>query len=107
MGLFSWQCRGCEKSLLSIHATTKKNSWMVNAVALAPDGESMIIGEYDGYGHINGADLTYGTFQGSDLWHHDCWIKGGKAKYQSEAEYADDQGYFFDECDYDMASPLK
>ena len=114
MGFFSWQCRGCEKSILSIYATSTNldrngsagNAWMTKCVALAKNG-SVVMGEYDGYGRVDGAcDLISGPFENADMWHRDCWEKAGQPDYVGSATHAADQGYFFNDDEYDIPSPL-
>ncbi len=77
---------------------------MVNAVALLPTG-AVHIGEYDGYGRINGAEIH---FEGEpEVYHEACWELAGKPlEFTEPSEHAEDQGYFFDN-DHDLPEPTK
>lgn len=102
MGFFSQLCEGCKHPLLSIYSVNEINYWMLNAVAVNPNG-SVLVGEYDGYGRINGWDAAVGN--GNTVWHEACWKKAGcPTDYRGESEDAPDQGYFFND-EHDMVRP--
>ena len=115
MGLFSWECNGCHKSLVGYLSTNTINRWMSSVVAL--DKDTRFIGAYDGYGRIETQDdvhtITIETEEGTcdaleEVYHFDCWVKAGKPPAQTLAgsKSADDQGHFFDEEDYNIPGPL-
>jgi hypothetical protein len=98
MGFFSYECRGCGRSLLSSAVTS---GWMKQAVAMSESGD-MAIGEYDGYGRINGFELMDVR---PECWHRSCWEVSGKPKFSKPSPHAKDQGYFFKEEDYELSDP--
>jgi len=105
MGFFSWDCKSCNHPALCSMATEADNAWMNKVVALTPNG-SVIIGEYDGYGRIYGDDGSENELHGEpELWHYACWVKAGKPAYSGPSDRSDDQGWFFDDGDHDMAEP--
>ena len=113
-GFFSWECLGCGKSLLSDYAVNRGDDfgWMTQVVAVFKDG-SIVKGEYDGYGRIDGrgreteiVDAMWGK-DGPSLWHEACWKAKGRPKWKGPSPSARDQGYFFDEEDYQGAVPGK
>jgi hypothetical protein len=101
MGMFSYRCRGCGHPLLSHGTTNDVNDWMRKAVALFNDGESRIVGEYDGYGRIDDCE----DVEGADLWHHKCWVVSGKPEFKAPARNARGQGFIQDPGDHDMPEP--
>jgi hypothetical protein len=105
MGFFSANCKGCGHPALCEGATNRNgiNLWMKDVVALAPNG-SILIGEYDGYGRVGEYEEAIG-FHGTAVWHQACWEVAGKPSYDGESAHADDQGWFFDDPEHDMADP--
>lgn len=98
MGFFSWECSKCDKSAISYFAIdeTGINTWMTQVAILTKDGGRWF-GEYDGYGRV-GENLDLNELNGKfELYHKSCWEKAGKPDFAKEAEYASDQGYFFDD----------
>jgi hypothetical protein len=72
--------------------------------------ENIFSGEYDGYGRMGGFDSGGSGFDLSDgsVYHKDCHKALGKPMdFAGKSQHADDQGWFFDNGDHDMASPLK
>ena len=99
MGLFSWQCKKCDHSIKSPYNLPTGWGYMNDAVWLRK-GEEPIIGEYDGYGRVGAYDMQemdIGVGADPELWHKVCWEKAGKPEYSSTSEYADDQGFFYDD----------
>lgn len=106
MGMFSWECRRCERSILSHMAVEPHNRWMCSAVALLPRG-SVIMGTYDGYGRI---DDNLDIYNGGEpeIYHRSCWELAGKPmKFTGASKHAADQGYFYEEGKYDVLDPLE
>lgn len=104
MGVFSWECKECSKSILSPHSHNQKNSWMSKAVAILPNG-TQLTGTYDAYGRLQGEDIVH-TGSEPDLYHAKCHELSGKpTKYRGGSEPAQDQGFFFKDKDYDFAEP--
>lgn len=121
-GFFSYECLGCGRSLLSENAASKDFKWMSDVVAVFKNpidvwGEDqpvqMVAGEYDGYGRIE-VPLKYGSeaIEISDehpipsCWHHRCWKKAGSPKrWVGSSPGASDQGWFFDDADYEGTIP--
>jgi hypothetical protein len=103
MGMFSWECRGCGKSILNELGVNKTNGWMADAVALLPDG-NVLMGTYDGYGRVAGTEIhDYGE---PEIYHRACWERSGKPmEFSKASEGADDQGWFYDDADYDIPDP--
>ena len=91
MGFFSFQCRGCKKSIRSPHSYNEGEEWMNKAVVLLDD-DTRIVGDYDGYGRINDNDIE--QCDEGDWWHHKCWVTAGKPAFFARAEPASDQGFF-------------
>lgn len=105
MGFFSQQCHECRHSILSARATNDINDWMRFAVAITPSGD-IHTGEYDGYGSVGGAEMAVGDC--NTVYHRACWEVAGKPmEYRGESPFADDQGWFFNDPDHDMADPRK
>jgi hypothetical protein len=112
MGFFSYECKICHKSALSIYAINDVNGWMVDVVAIYPDG-SLVFGKYDGYGRIESKDGAVFECPGDlvetgvwDMFHKACWDNaGGPTKYETGSVHAQDQGFFFDNEDYDIPEP--
>jgi hypothetical protein len=103
MGFFSWNCVECGHPMLSPMAVNDVNEWMSRVTVIAKDG-SILKGEYDGYGRVNGRELDW---QDDPQCYHDaCWQKAGKpTEYTTPSENANDQGWFYDEGAHDMAEP--
>jgi len=107
MGFFSWKCKHCNRSILNTEGVNQKNAWMARAVAILASG-NILKGDYDGYGRVGGASLPdlMGA-QEPDLYHASCWELAGKpTSFKGGSLYADDQGWFYDEADYDLKDPL-
>lgn len=124
MGLFSWECRGCNKSILSPYSICKAgyveapdddgragytqmydNGWMSDCVVVSEDG-FVIMGVYDGYGRIETAEFTTDVTQGDPcMWHKACWLKAGKPGYDEPSVHSSDQGFFFEQREYDIPCP--
>ena len=68
---------------------------MTEAVVLR-EGKEPVIDEYDGYGRIGAYDVNWGDEE-PEMWHKKCWENAGKPEYSGESDYADDQGYFYDD----------
>jgi len=88
MGFFSWECPCCGESI------KQGNDWMGKCVALSDDG-SVVKGDYDGYGRIDG---RLGTVELTDmdgkfaLYHQKCYDLCGRPAYTKPSGSADDQG---------------
>jgi len=106
MGFFSWNCKECDHSVLSVHSTDPEiNAWMKDAVVLGPGGDR-VLGEYDGYGNVGGQDRT--DLSDSQVWLHlACWEVAGKPEfdhYDEGSRSARDQGFFFGR-EHDLIDP--
>jgi hypothetical protein len=112
LGFFSYECRGCKKSLLSFHATSATNDWMMEVVVLLKgDPPTIISGLYDGYGRVDTQDTLFDIANlkppGPECWHKACWVCAGRPlKFAKPSKHAGDQGYFFEEEDYDIEEPV-
>lgn len=113
MGFFSWNCKECGHPLISHWRTNKVNKWMRDAVVITQRG-SIIKGEYDGYGRLDGVDITLDlvwnkhgrAINNPACYHKACWEKAGRPdKYGKGSKMSADQGYFFDEGEHDMEEP--
>ena len=103
MGFFSQKCQGCAHPILSIWASNDVNDWMQQAVAITPNG-SVLKGTYDGYGRLD--EFEYAVGERNTVWHQACWaVAGSPGDYQGESPYAEDQGFFFEDPDHDLAEP--
>lgn len=109
MGMFSWKCRRCERSILGPFSLPAICAWMNDAVVLLPPtstrlNTSVLVGEYDGYGRIEGGSVhETGT---PEMYHRACWELAGKPMVFTQAsDGADDQGYFYDDADYQVPDP--
>ena len=96
MGLFSWECKSklCDHSIKSPYELPIGWEYMNEAVVLRPSGKH-IIGEYDGYGRINGIEVNCESDE-PEMWHKRCWEMAGKPPYSGPSEYAEDQGFFYE-----------
>lgn len=94
MGLFSWDCKHCLHPLIAPFNAESKNRWMSDVVALLPNG-SRLVGEYDGYGRVNGTDIL--DIGGEpEVYHEACWrAAGSPQKFTEASRNANDQGHFY------------
>lgn len=99
MGMFSWECLGCKKSILGPYVLTKRNRWMNQAVALR-EGGTTLIGDYDGYGRIAGGEID-----DAGMYHLACWLAAGKPSFTTYSSGARDQGHFIKPEDYELDPP--
>jgi hypothetical protein len=110
VGFYSAKCEGCSHPLLCLQATGDINAWMIQAVAITPDG-SLLKGEYDGYGSLHspsGAEFSDAVGHITTVWHRACWEAAGKPDdYRGESAYAEDQGWFFADGAHDMPEPTR
>ena len=105
MGFFSTNCRACGHPLLSPMATNEVNRWMSEGIVIYPNG-NVHCGEYDGYGGLGGF-RDEGLENGS-VYHKDCHSAlGFPLEFAGKSDISHDQGWFFDDGDHDMKSPLK
>ena len=93
MGFFSWNCKGCSKSIKAPYDVPKEIAWQNDAVCLTADGDRLM-GEYNGYGEVGGREVYDDDIE---MWHRRCWESEGKPNYTSSSESAADQGFFYDE----------
>ena len=106
MGLFSWNCKKCDHSIKSPYNLPTGWEYMNEAVVLR-EGEDPVIGEYDGYGRI-GAYEVAGWPDDPEMWHKKCWENAGKPEYTGDSDYAEDQGYFYDDpTDEEMMEAIR
>ena len=101
MGFFSWNCKCCGKSIRSGYSTCKMDEWMKRVVFLMPGG-SIHIGEYGGYGDVDGHEIDH--WNGVAAYHEKCWKEAGKPDYDGNSDDANDQGYF---CEVDKSLCVK
>ena len=112
MGFHSWECIGCGRSMLPVAATNEKNRWHSEVVVFESLEGRQVTGIYDGYGRVNGATISNDPgwpFGGREpcCWHQACWhVAGGPMAYQG-SKRSDDQGWFFNEADYDHENPYR
>ncbi len=111
MGLFSWDCVGCEHPLLKPDSTDYDvNVWMNNCVAVLKSGKK-VVGFYDGYGRLtptmreavefddsNAVSINPGTrAESPTVYHRACWeLLGQPDDYAGPSQSSDDQGHFFE-----------
>lgn len=102
MGFFSWNCRGCGKSVRSRFANAGRGNWMTRVVAATESGV-VVAGEYDGYGRIDddgkhdsgGDDFELGEVGPFSIWHAAC--APSTPVFDGQSTDAKDQGYFCSE----------
>jgi len=94
MGFFSWNCKQCGESIKAPYDVPEGMEWQNDCVLVREDKDPLI-GEYDGYGRIDGFDLT-GLPGDPELWHENCWMNEERPLYTGPSDYADDQGFFYD-----------
>ena len=106
-GFFSWECKGCNKSLLSPMACRGTPFAWLSAVVVVQKNGYTLDGTYDGYGGLSEVDdddlsLADSAFSpnGPSLWHQACWKAAGRPRWNGPSKDARDQGWFFDEADY-------
>ncbi len=103
MGFFSWNCKGCGKSIKAPYDMPKGMEWQNSAVLVDEDGVA-IRGQYDGYGRFeNTEDCLEDLSANGDpaLWHRKCF-DAATPEQQADttpSEYASDQGFFYDDED--------
>jgi hypothetical protein len=97
MGFFSYNCGVCSKPVLNMFAAGRAWAW-TNEVAVLLAGGSRIVGNYDGYGGIDGAsefnlaDLKQDSFR---IAHRQC-ADSKTFDDLKPAENDDGQGHFYD-----------
>lgn len=106
MGLFSWQCAVCDKSIRSPYCINTSDAWMNDAVAVLADG-TFYRGNYDGYGRLYLDDaksfderlfkLPFDDEAKFTLYHFRCWLSANKPSYTKPSPWAEDQGHFVDD----------
>lgn len=102
MGFFSYNCEECGHAVLSPYSTSQRNAWMAQAVAISENGTT-IIGEYDGYGRIDGMEYAICD---ATVYHQACWEQAGKPhEFKGESPSAEDQGFFFNGPEHDLPDP--
>lgn len=93
MGLFSWNCAVCGRSILHDRIASDKYS---HATVITPVG-SVVRGRYDGYGRVGGHQFD-GLKNEATWYHTSCWVGAGKPmRWQGDSEPALDQGHFLGE----------
>jgi hypothetical protein len=88
--MFSWNCCGCEKPILSKDVVNNTNKWMSFVVAVVKDGHFQ--GTYDGYGKIGHVDLDAEPC----VWHKACWVLADMPKGYVESNKSDDETRFYE-----------
>jgi len=95
MGFFSWNCKGCGKSVRSRYTNAGHKNWMSQAVT---EKGSFVKGEYDGYGRIGDGDFDLMDAGSFTPWHLACWEHcGSPTLFNGQSTDANDQGYFVGE----------
>lgn len=111
MGVFSWECNICHRSILCMDVTSERNAWMHRAVCVFEnDPEFPLKGQYDGYGRMWDPSMCEDDQEFMDsgnfsLYHLACWRLSGKPGYTGASRSAADQGYFVDDEEYDLKEP--
>lgn len=102
MGLFSWNCCGCQESVKSPYDIDKP--WQNLAVVVTPN--EVITGSYDGYGRVGDFDV-YAEYEHlvtgdrEELWkgvlwfHARCFEYGSRGFNAKGSSPAEDQGHFY------------
>lgn len=93
MGFFSWNCKGCNKSIKAPYGLPKMIAWQNDAVCQLENG-TRVIGAYDGYGCLGGMESD--DLFTAEWWHHKCWKDADEPAFTSRSTNAQDQGYFYD-----------
>ena len=84
---------------------------MAQAVVLTPE-QDLFKGEYDGYGNVGEHSINYDFEAGKEdnfkMFHWACWRQSGCPPYgkSPETNYSEDQGFLFEEDDYDFPMPM-
>ena len=119
MGFFSWNCKCCDKSVLSPYCP-REVDWMNEMTMVLKTGE-VLQGEYDGYGDlVNRSDKHTNDYENEDLnqymcpeqlvlhyegnatiYHTRCYEKNGEPGFVGSSDSASDQGFFLAEEDYE------
>jgi hypothetical protein len=90
--------------MLSHYALEDQNKWMNEVIVMTDDG-LRLVGEYDGYGRVNGLEIEWG--EEPCCYHRDCWEVEGKPDYTGPSKPSDDQGWFYEDGVHNIPSPLK
>lgn len=127
MGFSSYNCKHCNRSLLSHWVTTPTNDWMQFVIAFLKDTSEVepqflrpgnaVVGVYDGYSRLHpfwpdgdcDDDAIYLPYEENErpaCWHFACWeAAGSPLEPTTPSTLAEDQGYFFNKATYDLPDP--
>lgn len=126
MGFFSAECVECHKSVVAPYKLTPIMQWMNECTIIKPDG-TFIQGAYNGYGAVEGTDddywgpeedrpdaeVVFGDYVDNTyakvvatVWHTACWRRAGEPReHRGPSATAEDQGFFFEQSDYEIHEP--
>jgi hypothetical protein len=108
MGFFSFECKRCGKSLIGVDAVRGERppifAWMNDVVVMLRNG-TRLTGEYDGYGRVDGKSFYDYASDEPCCYHRACWELAGMPEYDGPSNHADDQGWFFDDEEYNIPDP--
>ncbi len=94
VGFFSQDCIECGDSVIAPYDMPVLLEWQNSAVCITPRG-SILIGEYDGYGRVDGHEQA--IWADNTVYHLRCWEAAGRPlEYRGPSLPSDDQGYFYD-----------
>ena len=114
MGFFSWNCKCCDKSVLSPYCPTEFD-WM-NKMTMVLKTGAVLQGEYDGYGGLGGRTDKYAeSYEDEELnedmgdeqlvmhfenratiYHTKCYEENNNPVFAGVSTSASDQGFFVD-----------
>jgi len=114
MGFFSWNCKCCNKSVLSPYCPPEVD-WMNKMTMVLKTGE-VLQGEYDGYGGLDGRTDKYAEswedeelnqYTGDEqlvlhfenratIYHTKCYEENNNPVFAGASTSASDQGFFVD-----------
>ncbi len=105
MGFFSWNCKHCGLEILAPASLSQKEIphliYLTNVVAIDINGNTCS-GTYDGYGRVNGTDITLENYSKQpDVYHNHCFFNNNieSDKYTGGSKLARNQGFFLSEDD--------
>ena len=121
MGFFSWNCKCCDKSVLSPYCPNEVD-WMNKMTMVLKTGE-VLQGEYDGYGGLGNRSDKYAESydykhedlnenmgpeqivlhyeENATIYHTRCYEENDKPGFVGMSKSASDQGFFLAEEDYE------
>lgn len=100
MGFFSWNCQVCGHPMVCSDAP-RHPKWFERVVVIEADG-TVLRGEYDGYGRVDGVRFYEDISGGEPCCYHEACYEavGAKPEYVGPSQDSHNQGWFFSPGEY-------